>query len=103
MQCIPDQSVTNFNGDGGEHSQSGKRRVDGQKWQRHKKVLVSCHKKAGVADACKYYEAREQISVKEQEKVNGTPNEDEEGKDEDSTYPLPKKRMDAGHYLETRT
>ena len=44
-----------------------------------------------VADACKYYEAREKISVKEQEKIKGTLNEDEEGKGEDNTYPLPKK------------
>ena len=44
-----------------------------------------------IPDACKYNEAREQISVKEQEKIKGSPNEGEEGKDEDSTYPLPKK------------
>ncbi len=31
------------------------------------------------------------LSVKEQEKTKGSPNESEEGKDEDSTYPLPKK------------
>jgi hypothetical protein len=48
--CIAEQSVTNFNGDGGEHSHPEKRRVEGQKWKRHKKKLVSCQQKAGVAE-----------------------------------------------------
>ncbi len=55
-----------------------------------------------MADACKCYEAREKISVKEQEKIKGSPNEGEKGKGEDSTYRLPKKKIDVGHYLETR-
>ncbi len=29
---IAEQSITNFNGDGGEHSLPEKRRVEGQKW-----------------------------------------------------------------------
>jgi hypothetical protein len=29
---VAEQSITNFNGDGGEHSQPEKRHVEGQKW-----------------------------------------------------------------------
>ena len=48
--CIAEQSVTNFNGDGGEHSHSEKRRVEGHRVVKTPKELVSCHKKAGVAE-----------------------------------------------------
>ncbi len=47
---VAEQSVTTFNGDGGEHSQSEKRRVVGQRVVKTPKELVSCHKKAGVAE-----------------------------------------------------
>jgi hypothetical protein len=49
------------------------------------------------------YEVREKVSAKEQEKVKGTRNEDEEGMGEASTYRLPKKKKDVSHYLKTRT
>ncbi len=29
-QCVPEHSITNFNGDGSEHSHAEKRRVEGQ-------------------------------------------------------------------------
>ena len=30
-QCVAEQTITNFNGDGGEHSQPEKRRVEGHR------------------------------------------------------------------------
>ncbi len=30
-QCVREQSVTNFNGDGGEHSHAEKRRIEGHR------------------------------------------------------------------------
>ena len=47
---VAEQPVTNFNGDGGEHSQTEKRRAEAQKWQRHTKKLVSCHINASIAE-----------------------------------------------------
>jgi hypothetical protein len=49
-QCIPEQSMTNFNGDGDEHSQPEKRRVEGHRVVKTPKELVSCHKNASVAE-----------------------------------------------------
>ncbi len=47
---VAEQSITNFNGDGREHSLPEKRRVEGQSSEDTKKELVSCHKKASVAE-----------------------------------------------------
>jgi hypothetical protein len=46
----PEQPVTNFNGDGGEHSQSEKRRVEGHGVVKTPKELVSCHINASIPE-----------------------------------------------------
>ncbi len=43
-------AVTNFNGDGGEHSQPEKRRVEDHRVVKTPKELVSCHKNASIAE-----------------------------------------------------
>ena len=47
---LTEQSVTNFNGDGGEHSHTEKRRVEGHREVKTPKELVSCHKNASIAE-----------------------------------------------------
>jgi hypothetical protein len=43
---VAEQSITNFNGDGGEHSHTEKCRVEGHRVVKIPKKLVSCHKNA---------------------------------------------------------
>ncbi len=47
---VPEQPVTNFNGDGGEHSQTEKRRVEGHRVVKAPKELVSCHINANIPE-----------------------------------------------------
>ncbi len=47
---VAEQSITNFNGNGGEHSHPGKRRVEDHRVVKTPKELVSCHINASIPE-----------------------------------------------------